>query len=134
VSLALNSRSQSARSSFLRSSAREGASTARPKGRFEAGALALVVWCALTSSALAEATVVVDLKAPDGAAADGTVELKKGDAKYRCVTQKGHCEIKGVPGGMYSVEVTQGDKPVAKPKSVMIPPSGEVKLIVNASP
>ena len=97
------------------------------------GALSLVVWCMLAGTALAEATVIVDLKAADGSAVDGTVELKKGDTKFRCSTQKGHCEIKGVPGGMYSVEVSETQKAPPKAKSVMIPPSGEVKLIVNAS-
>ncbi|MFT3923544.1 MAG: hypothetical protein QM778_13520 [Myxococcales bacterium] len=111
------------------------ASTAESHGRrLRAALVGLVVWCGLASSALAEATVIVDLKTADGASAEGTVELKKGDAKFRCTTSKGHCEIKGVPGGMYSVEVSQADKPAPKPKSVMIPPSGEVKLIVNASP
>jgi len=95
--------------------------------------LTVVAWCGLAGSALADATVIVDLKTAEGASADGTVELKKGDAKFRCTTQKGHCEIKGVPGGLYSVEVSQPDKSPPKPKTVMIPPSGEVKLIVNAS-
>jgi len=101
--------------------------------RTRATLLALVAWCALTSSALAEATVVVELKTADGSPADGTVELKKGDTKFQCSTQKGRCEIKAVPGGMYTVGVSQGDKPAPKAKTVMIPPSGEVKLIVNAS-
>lgn len=82
---------------------------------------------------MAEATVIVELKTADGSPTDGTVELKKGDARHRCTTQQGRCEIKGVPGGMYTAEVTQADKPSPKPKSVMIPPSGEVKLIVNAN-
>jgi hypothetical protein len=103
------------------------------RSRARSALLSVVVWCALTSAALADATVVVDLKTAEGSPVDGTVELKKGDAKFRCTTQKGHCEIKGVPGGMYTVEVSQADKPSPKPKTVMIPPSGEVKLIVNAS-
>jgi hypothetical protein len=61
------------------------------------------------------------------------VELTKGDSKHRCTTDKGRCEIKGVAGGQYTVGVVQTGKPSPKPKTVMIPPSGEVKLIVNAS-
>ncbi len=108
------------------------ASSPKPS-RTRATLLALVAWCALTSSALAEATVIVELKTAEGSPAEGTVELKKGDTKFRCSTQQGRCEIKSVPGGMYTVEVSQGEKPAPKAKSVMIPPSGEVKLIVNAS-
>jgi hypothetical protein len=94
--------------------------------------LASLLWCALAGPALADAKVIVELKTAAGAPTDGTVELKKGDARYQCTTQGGRCEISGVPGGLYSAEVTQAGKPAAKPKSVMIPPSGEVKLIVNA--
>ncbi len=93
---------------------------------------AALVW-SVAGVAFAEATVIVELKAADGSPVDGTVELTKGDAKHRCTTEKGRCEIKAVPGGMYNVEVSQGDRPAPKPKSVMIPPSGEVKLIVNAN-
>jgi hypothetical protein len=96
----------------------------------------LVTLClsfSLASTALADATVIVELKAADGASADGTVELSKGEIKHRCTTDKGRCEIKAVAGGMYTVEVTQPGRPSPKPKTVMIPPSGEVKLIVNAN-
>ncbi len=94
--------------------------------------LSALLW-SVAGVALAEATVIVELRTPDGAPTDGTVELTKGEAKYGCTTQKGRCEIKGVPGGMYNVAVSQGDKPASKAKSAMIPPSGEVKLIVNAN-
>jgi hypothetical protein len=84
--------------------------------------------------ALADATVVVELKRPDGSAAEGNVELTKGDNKYRCSTDKGgRCELRGVAGGMYTVTVEQQGRPAPKEKTVVIPPSGEVKLIVNAS-
>ena len=83
--------------------------------------------------AWAEAKVIVELKTKDGAATDGTVELTKGDVKHSCTTKNAHCEIPGVAGGQYTVEVKQDGKPSPKPKQVMIPPSGEVKLIVNAS-
>jgi hypothetical protein len=88
----------------------------------------------LSAPALADAKVVVELKDKAGAPADGTVELKKGgETKHSCTTQAARCELSGVPGGMYTVEVKQPGKPSPKPKEVMIPPSGEVKLIVNAS-
>ena len=80
--------------------------------------------------ARADATVVVEVKQADGKPADGTVRLTKGEAKFQCVTHGGRCEIKGVPGGTYSAELEQAGKPAAKPKTVMIPPSGEVKLIM----
>jgi hypothetical protein len=84
--------------------------------------------------ARAEATVVVELKRPDGSAAEGNVQLTKGDSKYRCSTDKaGRCELRGVAGGIYTVNVEQQGRPGPKEKTVVIPPSGEVKLIVNAS-
>jgi hypothetical protein len=82
--------------------------------------------------ALAEATVIVEVKRADGSSADGVVRLSKGDVKLECKTQNGRCQIAAVPGGTYSVEVVQADKPAGKPKRVMIPPAGEVKLIVAA--
>jgi len=84
--------------------------------------------------AFAEATVLVELKGPGGAATEGTVQLAKGETKHRCSTdQGGRCEIRGVPGGIYTVSVEQPGKAPPKDKSVVIPPSGEVKLIVNAN-
>jgi hypothetical protein len=95
--------------------------------------LAFALTWALTLPVLADAKVVVEVKDKDGKPADGVVELKKGgETKHSCTTQAARCEISGVPGGMYTVEVKHGDK-ASKPKEVMIPPSGEVKLIVNAS-
>lgn len=91
--------------------------------------LALGLFCA---RALAEALVIVELKRADGSSADGVVRLSKGEAKLECKTQNGRCQIAAVPGGSYSVEVIQADKPAGKPKRVMIPPAGEVKLIVAA--
>jgi hypothetical protein len=88
---------------------------------------------AMASPAWADAKVSVELKAKDGSPTDGEVLLTKGDAKFSCKTSAGHCEISGVPGGMYTVEVKQEGKPSPKPKQVMIPPSGDTKLIVNAS-
>lgn len=94
--------------------------------------LAGALWLGLGSVALADATVVVQLRRADGSAAEGTVLLSKGETHLRCTTQQGRCEIKNVPGGSYTVELEQGSEPAGKPKQVMIPPSGEVKLNVAA--
>jgi hypothetical protein len=91
----------------------------------------LALWLA-AGTALADASVLVEVKRSDGSSADGTVRLIKGETKLQCATSKGRCEIKNVPGGAYSVELEQAGKPAGKPKSVMIPPGGEVKLIVAA--
>jgi hypothetical protein len=85
-------------------------------------------------AARADATVVVELKRPDGSSAEGTVQLRKGEAKARCTTDKaGRCSLSGIAGGVYTVSVAQPGKPSPKDKTVVIPPSGEVKLIVNAN-
>ena len=85
------------------------------------------------SSARADATVVVELKTKEGAATDGVVELQQGEKRHACTTKAGTCELTGVAGGMYTVVVKVPNQPSPKPKQVMIPPSGEVKLVVNAS-
>lgn len=87
----------------------------------------------LAGSARADASVLVEVKRSDGTSAEGTVRLSKGETRLQCVTAKGRCEIKNVPGGAYSVELEQAGKPAGKAKTVMIPPAGEVKLIVAAS-
>lgn len=87
----------------------------------------------LPGRARADATVLVELKRPDGSSAEGVVQLTKGESKYRCTTDKGgRCAIHGVAGGMYTVVVEQTGRPASKQKTVAIPPNGEVKLIVNA--
>jgi hypothetical protein len=95
--------------------------------------IGLVLGLSYANGARADATVVVELKTKEGASADGEVQLEKGDTKHRCTTEKGKCVLSGVAGGMYTVNVTSPGRPSPKPKTVMIPPSGEVKLIVNAS-
>lgn len=84
------------------------------------------------ASARADATVVVEVKQADGGIAEGTVHLTKGDTKLTCTTHRGRCELKNVPGGTYSAVLEQPGKPAGKPKTVMIPPTGEVKLIMAA--
>lgn len=83
-------------------------------------------------TAYADATVTVELKSEKGATVDGSVVLVKGETRFTCTTAQGRCAIKSVPGGMYSVEVSVPGKPSPKPKQVMIPPTGEAKLVVNA--
>jgi hypothetical protein len=95
--------------------------------------LAVALVLASAPLARADATVVVEVKRPDGSSADGVVQLTQGANKLRCTTTKGRCEIKGVAGGAYTVELEQAGRPASKPKTVMIPPSGEVKLIVAAT-
>ena len=88
----------------------------------------------IAGTALADATVVVELRRPDGTPAEGSVQLTKGEAKHRCATgSSGRCTIAGVAGGVYTVSVEQAGKSAPKEKTVVIPPSGEVKLIVNAN-
>ncbi len=92
---------------------------------------ALLVW-SFASLAWADASVVVELKRADGSPVAASVVLSKGDTKYRCETdQAGRCVIAGVAGGIYQVTAEQAGK-AGKPKTAVIPPSGEVKLIVNA--
>lgn len=96
-------------------------------------AVAVALLLGSAQVAYAEASVLVEVKRADGTSADGTVRLVKGETKLSCVTSQGRCEIKNVPGGVYSVELEQSGKTAGKPKTVMIPPAGEVKLIVAAN-
>jgi len=92
----------------------------------------LLAWGA-AAVALADARVLVELKRPDGTAVTATVVLTRGEAKYRCDTDAaGRCTIKGVAGGVYQVTAEQPGRPATKAKTAVIPPSGDVKLIVNA--
>ena len=96
--------------------------------------LSILLVVAVPSGALADAVVIVTLRAPDGSLVAGTVQLARGEARYSCTTTgEGRCEMRGVAGGTYLVTVQQPGRPSPKSKAVMIPPTGEVKLIVNAS-
>ena len=133
-----------ARASTLCSHARGRASTPIARGSapleprrsrrswLQTALLGGALWLSFAPNARADANVVVELKRADGSPAEGTVLLSKGELKLRCTTSQGRCEIKNVPGGSYTVEVEQGAQPAGKPKLVMIPPSGEVKLNVAA--
>jgi hypothetical protein len=92
----------------------------------------LVVW-SVASLAAADASVLVELKRADGRPVSAAVVLTKGETRYRCDTdQAGRCVIKDVAGGIYQVTAEQDGRPPGKPRTAVIPPSGEVKLIVNA--
>jgi len=94
----------------------------------------LALWIGMTPlGALAEATVAVELRGESGAPVDGRVTLTKGEATHSCETVHGKCKVTGVAGGLYTVTVVQPGKSPPKPKQVMIPPDGEVALIVRGA-
>lgn len=91
--------------------------------------------CALpVQHAHAEALVTVQLKDGQGRPAEGKVTLLDAENKpiASCQAQAGKCEMRGVPGGTFTVTVqpSQGEAP--KPRRVLIPPSGKVALVVTA--
>lgn len=83
--------------------------------------------------AAADALVEVELRDAGGKPADGEVRLEdaSGKAVAHCTTKAGRCEMAAVPGGSYKARVTPQDGTPPKPKSVMIPPSGKVSLIIS---
>ncbi|MEM9067229.1 MAG: hypothetical protein AAGE52_01945 [Myxococcota bacterium] len=96
------------------------------------GALAFAGAVAIAVPALAEALVVVEVRTPDGTAANGRVVLRpRGEgAEFSCTTSEGGCRIEHVPGGRYTVtfEPAEGDGP--EPSNAVIPPEGTVTLRV----
>lgn len=86
---------------------------------------------AVPLTALADATVRVELRGPDGKPAEGTVVLSHDGKRHTCETEGGKCAMPGVAGGLYTVSVEQKGKESPKAREVMIPPSGEVSLIVR---
>ena len=112
-----------------------------PASRFRSlllGALVLVP-LALPATTLADALVHVEVRAESGGSADGTVTLRprgsEGDENapsYSCTTDGGSCSIDGVPGGRYQATFTPRGGEAQAPRSVMIPPSGTVRLRVSA--
>lgn len=83
--------------------------------------------------AYAQARVVVEVRDPGGAVADGQITLRaaSGSATHTCTTQGGYCEITGVVGGQYVVTLrpSAGEAPPAR--TVVIPPEGRVTLRVS---
>jgi hypothetical protein len=83
-----------------------------------------------TSVALAEATVQVEVRP----AVDGTVTITPNAPPARsftCHTRGGACTIAGVPGGLATVRFApDGGGPAPAPHTVMIAPTGNVRLTV----
>jgi len=95
--------------------------------------LLLALWLAAPSAARADAVVLVRVQAA-GEAVDGRVTLTRkddGSERRTCQTRAGRCRIPGVPGGRYVVrfQPEEGDSP--PDRTVMIPPEGEVTLVVS---
>ncbi|MCC6876692.1 MAG: carboxypeptidase regulatory-like domain-containing protein [Sandaracinaceae bacterium] len=83
--------------------------------------------------ALADAEVVVQVRAPGGGTGEATVTLtpEGGGEARSCTTRNGTCRISGVPSGRYVVTaqpIGAGQPPVPRP--VLIPPSGQVTVSV----
>ena len=89
--------------------------------------------CLGAGHARADALVVVQLRNAAGSPADGKVILETADGKHvaDCSTAGGTCEMSGVPGGSYKARVEPKTGKAPKPRTVMIPPTGKVSLIVN---
>ncbi len=96
--------------------------------------LAIALSGAFASVAAADAVVVVHVRDPQAHPAEGRITLtpKGGGASHSCTTHAGTCRIAGVPGGQYQATLvpTHGTAPPAR--TVMIPPSGTVTLIVSS--
>lgn len=88
---------------------------------------------AFARPAQAQASVHVQVRTPNGKSADGKVILEghAGGHRYSCTTAAGACRIDGVPGGSYEVRLQPKKGHAPPPREVMIPPSGEVTLIVS---
>lgn len=94
-----------------------------------------IVTSLLTTQVRADAEVRVRVEDATGQAADGKVTLESASEsakRFSCTTQKGSCTIKGVPGGQYLVVFSPAKGSSTKPRKVMIPPNGQVKLRVAA--
>lgn len=98
-----------------------------------AALLAVGLAFAIARPAQAQASVHVQVRTAAGKVADGKVILQ-GHAdghRYTCTTAAGACRIDGVPGGSYEVRLEPKKGHAPPPRKVMIPPSGEVTLIVS---
>ena len=100
--------------------------------------LTLLACLLIALPAFAEALVVVEVRTPDGSAAEGTVTLEPRGGQpgagrsYSCTTSGGSCRLDHVVGGMYTVRFapTEGEAPAPRP--AVIPPEGHVTLHVAA--
>ena len=98
-----------------------------------AAALALVATLLLAvPPAMADAVVQVRLVSRSGQPVEGTVTVSPAaGGSFSCRTQGGTCTIPHVPGGRATVTVAPVQGAAPPPRPVMIPPSGNVSLIVN---
>ncbi len=100
--------------------------------------LALLACLLVAIPAFADALVIVEVRTPDGSAAEGTVTLETRGGQpgarrsYSCTTSGGACRLDQVAGGMYTVRFvpTEGEAPAPRP--AVIPPEGRVTLHVAA--
>ena len=91
------------------------------------------LWITLYAApGLAQATVEVEVRAQKGATTDGRVILSGGGKTFGCTTRGARCTISSVPGGPYKVVFQPAGGKRGPARSVMIPPSGKVKLKVAA--
>lgn len=99
-------------------------------------ALALLLSLAsITSVALADALVNVQVRSEGGAPVDGVVVLRSranAETTYQCTTSQGDCHMDNVPGGQYTATFTPTGGASQAPRTVMIPPAGTVSLRVAA--
>ncbi len=94
------------------------------------GLLPLGVWL-VASVALAEPRVTVHVRR-DGAAADATVTVT--DERGRsvsCETVRGECSLAGLGAGRHQVVAESRDGRRSEPRTVMLPPDGDVSLFVS---
>lgn len=87
-------------------------------------------------SAAAQARVLIELRAADGEVRDATVELVPADGgePLRCTTSNGKCSLEGVAGGRYRARVVVEGEESPRPRRVMIPPNGEVTVVLPVGP
>lgn len=102
-------------------------------GAFRMAALALGLLLVPMATARADATVVVEVRSPDGEPSDGVVTLvgQGTEHRYSCTTEKGSCKMDEVAGGRYEVRFEPEEGEAPPPRKAMIPPSGRVTLIVS---
>lgn len=95
-------------------------------------ALLLAMW-AHVPVAFAEPTVVVQVRRA-GAPADATVFLRDatGTITGSCRTSEGSCRIERVPAGRHYVWARDDSGRESIERQVMLPPEGEVTLVVAA--
>lgn len=83
-------------------------------------------------AARADATVVVHLS-PATVGREATVVLAGPQGVVgTCRTSQGTCTMRGIPGGRYEVSARSDDGRETAPRPVMLPPDGEVRLVVAA--